>query len=170
MKLSPEELLAMVREGRIAEFLGHAEELDPADLADVLTEADEQERIEIVKLLPPLLSGQALSEMPLEEHAEDTLAALEPEQAAEILEEMPDDDAADLLGEMEPREQQLILSKVEDAEQREEVRDLLQYEPESAGGLPAGGGRDRPPLGGLVELVEDRADDRLEQVFQGDDA
>jgi magnesium transporter len=135
VKADAGELLAMVRDGRIAEFLSRAEELDPADLADVLAEANENERIEIVKLLPPALSGQALSELPQEEHAEDTLAALEPEEAAEILEELPDDDAADLLGELEPREQQLILSKVEDVEQREEVQELLQYDPESAGGL-----------------------------------
>ena len=52
--------------------------------------------------------------MPEEEHAEDTLAALEPEQAAEIVEEMADDDAADILQELEPEEQERILSEVED--------------------------------------------------------
>ena len=135
MKERAADLLGLVREGRVAEFLELAEQLDPADLADVLAEADEDERVEIVKLLPPSLSGQALSELPQEEHAEETLAALEPEEAAEIVEGLPDDDAADLLGELEPREQQLILSKVEDVEQREEVRELLQYDPESAGGL-----------------------------------
>lgn len=130
-----QELIALVREGRVAEFLQRADDLMPADLADVLAEADEDERIEIVKLLPPLLSGQALWELPEQEHPGDTLAALEPERAAGILEELPDDDAADLLGELEPEEQRLILSKVEDPEQREEVEDLLQYDPESAGGL-----------------------------------
>ena len=106
-----------------------------ADLADVLAEADEDERVEIVKLLPPALSGSALWELPEEEHAEDTLAALEPGEAAEIVEGLPDDDAADLLGELEPEEQRRILAEVEDPEQREEVADLLQYDSESAGGL-----------------------------------
>ncbi|MBM4187399.1 MAG: magnesium transporter [Gemmatimonadetes bacterium] len=129
------ELIALVRAGRIAEFLSRAEELVPADLADVLAEADEFERVEIVKLLPPSLSGQALWELPQEEHPEETLAALEPEEAAEIVEGLPDDDAADLLGELEPEEQRLILSKLEDPEQREDVEELLQYDPESAGGL-----------------------------------
>jgi magnesium transporter len=109
-----EELLTLIREGSVAEFLQRAEDLGAADLADVLAEADEDERVEIVRLLPPSLSGQALWELPEEEHAEDTLAALGPEQAAEIVEELPDDDAADLLGELEPSAQQLILSKVED--------------------------------------------------------
>jgi magnesium transporter len=129
------DLLALVRDGRVAEFLQRAEELMPADLADVLAEADEDERVEIVRLLPPSLSGQALWELPEQEHPEDTLAALEPERAADIVEELPDDDAADLLGELEPEDQRRILAQVEDAEQREEVEELLQYDPESAGGL-----------------------------------
>ncbi len=128
-------LLILVRDGRISEFLAEAEELGAADLADVLAEADEDERVEIVKLLPPALSGSALWELPEEEHAEDTLAALEPGEAAEIVGGLPDDDAADLLGELEPEEQRRILAEVEDPEQREEVAGLLQYDSESAGGL-----------------------------------
>ena len=128
-------MLALVRDGRVSQVLAEAEELDPADLADVLAEANDEERVEIVKLLPPSLSGSALWELPEEEHAEDTLAALEPGEAAEIVEGLPDDDAADLLGELEPEEQRRILAEVEDPEQREEVADLLQYDSESAGGL-----------------------------------
>lgn len=130
-----QKLLGLVRDGRVAQFVELAEQLEPADLADVLAEADEDERVEIVKLLPPSLSGSALWELPGEEHAEDTLAALEPAEAADIVEEMPDDDAADLLGELEPEEQRRILAQVDDPEQREEVEDLLQYDSESAGGL-----------------------------------
>jgi magnesium transporter len=128
-------LLALFRDGRIAQFIEQAERLTAADMADVLAEADELERVEIVKVLPPSLSGSALWELPEEEHAGDTLAALEPERAADILEGLPDDDAADLLGGLEPEDQQRILARVEDPEQREEVAELLQYDPESAGGL-----------------------------------
>lgn len=131
----PEQLLALIREGRVAQFLRRAEKLEAPDLADVLAEADDEERLEIVKLLPPTISAPALSELPEEEHPAETLAALEPARAAEIVEELPDDDAADLLGELEPQAQQLILERLEDAERREEVADLLQYDPESAGGL-----------------------------------
>lgn len=131
-------LLGLVRDGRVNEFVQRAGQLEPADLADVLAEAEDEERVEIVKLLPPELSAQALSELPEEEHPGDTLAALEPEEAAELVEVLPDDDAADLLGELEPRAQQLILDRLEDPERREDVAELLQYDPESAGGLMTG--------------------------------
>src|SRR5262249_12516687 len=127
-------LIALLREGKASEFLGRARMLDPADLADVLALADEEERVEIAKLLPPDLTGEALIEMPGQEHAEETLAALPPEQAAGIVEEMPDDDAADLLGELSPEQQRRILAEVHD-EERHTVEQLLQYADDSAGGL-----------------------------------
>jgi magnesium transporter len=64
-------------------------------------------------------------------HAEETLAALSPERAAEIVEELEDDDAAGLLRELAPEAQERILREVED---RAEVERLLRYEEETAGG------------------------------------
>ena len=129
---SAEAMVALVREGRVEAFLRRAADLDPADLADVLALLDDEERLAVVKLLPPGISASALVEMPEEAHAEDTLADLDPAQAADILEELEDDDAADLLGELEPEEQERILADVED---REDLDRLLRYDPETAGGL-----------------------------------
>lgn len=126
-----EALVALARAGDLAPFIARARELEPADLADVLAALDEDERLHVVRSLPPELSAEALVEMPDEAHAEDTLAALEPERAAEIVEELAVDDAADLLGEMEPEDQERILSEVEDPS---EVERLLTYDEETAGG------------------------------------
>lgn len=131
---TPERLIALLRDGQVSEFLAHARMLEPADLADVLALADDDERVEIAKLLPPDLTGEALVAMPDLEHAEDTLAALTTEEAAEIVGGMRDDDAADILGELEPEQQQRILSAVE-PEERRTVERLLEYDEESAGGL-----------------------------------
>lgn len=135
MKNAAEETLALWRAGRVEDFLARAGELDPADLADVLAAAGDEERVAIVKRLPASQSGSALWEMPSEEHAGETLAALEPAQAAGIVEELPDDDAADLLADLEPEDRARILAHVGDPEQRDEVVELLQYDSESAGGL-----------------------------------
>ena len=126
------ELVALVREGRIDAFIERAWDLEPADLADVLSALDDDERIALVRLLPVEISSQALVEMPYEEHAEDIVAALDAGQAAEIVEELEDDDAADLLGELEFADQERILAEVED---RADVDRLLRYHEETAGGL-----------------------------------
>jgi len=125
-------LAELLRAGRLDEFVKRALDLEPADLADVLSSLDEHERLTAVRALPPEISGEALVEMPEEEHAEETLAALEPEQAADIVDEMADDDATDILQELDPHTQEQILSEVED---RAGVDRLLRYDEESAGGL-----------------------------------
>jgi len=125
-------MVELLRAGRIDEFVKRALDLEPVDLADVLSSLDDDERLIAVRALPPEVSSEALIEMPEEEHAEDTLAALEPEQAADIVDEMADDDATDLLQDLDPEEQERILSEVED---RSDVDRLLAYDEESAGGL-----------------------------------
>ncbi|HEU5357674.1 MAG TPA: magnesium transporter [Gemmatimonadales bacterium] len=129
-----DELTALVRAGRIREFQERARGLDPADLADVFAALDEEERLAAVRTLPARLSGQALVMMPEDEHAEETLAALAPTEAAGIVGTLEDDDAADILGEMAPDEQRRILDQV-GAEDRAEFQSLLKYGKETAGGL-----------------------------------
>ena len=109
--------------------------------------------------------------MPDEEHAEDTLAALEPEQAAEIVEELADDDAADILQELEPEEQERILSEVED---RADVDRLLAYDEESAGGLMTTQVvtvRDTATAGEAIEEIRRQAEEVEDfyQIFVVDD-
>jgi magnesium transporter len=125
-------MVELVRRGELALFSRRAREFEPADLADVLTALDERERVSAVQALPPEISSQALAEMPEEAHAEETLAALDPDLAAEIVEELDDDDAADILGELDRKTQETILAAVED---RSEVEQLLRYDEETAGGL-----------------------------------
>jgi magnesium transporter len=125
-------MVELVRRGELALFTRRAHDFEPADLAEVLTALDEKERVSAVQALPPELSSQALAEMPEEAHAEETLAALDPDLAAEIVDELDDDDAADILGELDPKRQEQILSAVED---RSEVDQLLRYHEETAGGL-----------------------------------
>ncbi len=129
-----EALIAIFRSGQTEAFQRMASELDSADLADVLAELQDDERLEAVRILPPEISANALAALPEDVHAEETLAALDPEQAADIVEELEDDDAADLIGELEPEEQERILGRVEE-EDRAEVEHLLRYDEETAGGI-----------------------------------
>src|SRR5262249_5378778 len=57
-------MLDLVRRGNIRGFLALAEKAEPADLGDVLSSLDNDERVEVVKALPARLSSLALVEMP----------------------------------------------------------------------------------------------------------
>jgi magnesium transporter len=131
MKKLLQRMVDLVRRGEMAIFVRRAHEFEAADLADVLTALDDEERLAAVEALPAELSSQALAEMPEEAHASETLALLDPGRAAAIVRELDDDDAADILGELDPSQQEQILSGVHD---RSEVDRLLRYDEETAGG------------------------------------
>jgi len=126
-----ERMVDLAQTGEIAAFVRRAREFEPADLADVLAALDERDRLTVVQALPPDLSGHALVEMAEASLAEDTLTALAPERAAEIVEELEDDDAADILGDLPLADQERILFTLE---HRADVKRLLGYDQKSAGG------------------------------------
>lgn len=128
-------MLDLVRRGNLRGFLALAEKAEPADLGDVLSSLNDEQRVEVVKALPPRLSSAALVEMPDEAQVEETLETLaeeSPETAGEIVDELPDDEAADLVGSLDPEDQERILAEVED---RADIEELLRYDPETAGGI-----------------------------------
>jgi magnesium transporter len=128
-------MLDLVRRGNLSAFLALAEKAEPADLGEVLSALNDEERLQVVLALPARLSGAALVEMSNETQAEETMESLveeAPETAGEIVEELPDDEAADLVGGLDPEDQERVLAEVED---REDIEELLRYDPETAGGL-----------------------------------
>ncbi|HEX5725821.1 MAG TPA: magnesium transporter [Longimicrobiaceae bacterium] len=107
-----------------------------SDVADLLEALPEDERMRVLRVLAddPERAAEALAEMEPEEHPEESLAALEPEQIAAVVAELSDDDAADIIGELDPAERDRVLAALphEDAG---EIRELLAYDEESAGGI-----------------------------------
>jgi len=126
-----EELIALAEAGQLTRFLARARHLHASDLSDVLAQLDDEVRLRLVQRLPPELVSEALAEMEEEEHPEEVLAALRPEQAADIVDELDVDDAADLISELPPEQAARILASVAD---RADIERVLGYDEESAGG------------------------------------
>ncbi len=132
LELQATRLEELLKRGDTDELQALVEKVHPSDLADILEDLDEEERLRLIGLLPASTAGETLAEMEEVEHPEELLAQLEPERIAEVVEEMPDDDAADLIGDLEPEEQARVLASLEDPTPIEE---LLHYPEESAGGI-----------------------------------
>ncbi|WP_091497614.1 magnesium transporter MgtE N-terminal domain-containing protein [Microbacterium sp. cf332] len=108
-------------------------ELKPADLANTLLDLPEERLLEVAEELPDERLADALEEMPEDEQVH-ILERLGDERAADILDAMEPDDAADLLGQLpEGRVEQLL--ELMEPEEAEDVRALLEYGPDTAGGL-----------------------------------
>ncbi|MET2009910.1 CBS domain-containing protein [Microbacterium chocolatum] len=108
-------------------------DLKAADLANTLLDLPEERLIEVAEELSDDRLADALEEMPEDEQVH-ILEALGDERAADILDQMEPDDAADLLGQLpEARSEELL--ELMEPEEAEDVRALLQYGPDTAGGL-----------------------------------
>lgn len=109
------------------------ERLHPADLADIVEELGPAEREAIFGTIDSEVAAEALSEVDPKMQAS-ILEALEPEVAAGIVEEMSPDEAADALSELEAETTEEILEEMH-TQPVVEVRELLEYDEDSAGGM-----------------------------------
>ena len=107
--------------------------MHPADLADILEDLGRVERKEIVSALDPETAAQALCEAQPSVQAA-VVEAMHVDRAADLLEEMAPDEAADILGDLPEERLQAVLDAMEDAD-ADEVRELLTFREDSAGGL-----------------------------------
>ena len=113
-----------------------AEELNSyhsADLADILQELKEEERLDCFKLIDIDKAAEIIEYLSPQLQVE-LLGAIDEERASQIITMMPHDAAADVLGDMEEDESETYLDKLPQ-KFSDEVRELLTYNEETAGGL-----------------------------------
>jgi magnesium transporter len=106
---------------------------EPAALSEYLSELSEDESVVANELLGDELTADVVSELYPEDAAE-VLERLAPADAADVLEEMAPDDAADVVEEMDEAEAESVLHEMA-AEEQTELRELMAYPTDSAGGL-----------------------------------
>lgn len=113
------------------------EELHPADAAEVLNTFSDDDAVVLYKYLDEELAAEALLLLE-DDKREKILDGLSPKEIAEqLIDNLASDDAADVLAELTDSEQDEVLSHVEDTEQAGDIVDLLNYDPDTAGGLMA---------------------------------
>lgn len=112
---------------------GKKEFIHPADIAEYLETLPQQRQISLVQKLPVEEAAEALAELN-EDVAGDILEHLDPIEAAKIISEMSPDDATDVLDEIREEHRDVLLDNLIE-EDAEELRKLLSFEPDTAGGI-----------------------------------
>ena len=108
--------------------------LHPSDLAEIITDLSAQDAARVVKSLDDETAADAFEH--LDSDTQKTLIEdIGTERAADIVSEMDSDDAADLLGELDEEQRAELLSQMDDKAYAGELSELVQYEPDTAGGL-----------------------------------
>ncbi len=90
----------------------------------------------IIKLLDSEKTSDVLMELD-EDYREKILKNLSIKEIAEEVEELDTDDATDIILELSKEKQKKVISKIDDAEHKADIKELLKYEENSAGGLMA---------------------------------
>jgi len=109
------------------------EDLHPADIAEIMEDLSAAERQGIIASLDEETAAAVLAELDRRLTTQ-IVEKLDPEKAADILEEMAPDAAADLLGDLSKETSEELLDEMPGRE-ADEVRELLEFDPTTAGGM-----------------------------------
>lgn len=108
-------------------------DMHPGDLVDIIASLSLEQKQELFLLLPETDAAALVQEMEEDEQVE-LMHVLTQVRASAILSEMDTDDATDLLAELTPEKAGELLAMVEE-ETKEDIKDLLAYRADSAGGI-----------------------------------
>ncbi len=125
--VNPVDVRLSVAENRLAR-------LHPSDLADIISDLSAQDAARVVQSLDDETAADAFEHLDAETQRS-LIDDVGSERAADIIEEMDSDDAADLLGELDEAQRTELLAKMEDRAYADELEDLVDYAPDTAGGL-----------------------------------
>ncbi|MDL2226325.1 magnesium transporter [Deltaproteobacteria bacterium OttesenSCG-928-M10] len=126
-------LKTLLEEGREAELAEMLDGMHPADVAEILNPLDMDDTIKVMSLMDIEQAADVLVEMT--ESSRDQVAAEMPlEKLTELVAEMESDDAADIVAELSDEEANKVLAAI-DQEDADDVRRLMLYDEETAGGL-----------------------------------
>ncbi len=116
--------------GRLASQLA---EVHPADLADIYSVLNDDQRSQLVFLLPPPATAALIAELDEAERSE-AVEDIDTADLSEVVTELEPDDAADVLSEMTDEQREYVLEQLPD-EQSDRLEELLEFDEESAGGI-----------------------------------
>ncbi|MRX46476.1 magnesium transporter [Pedobacter puniceum] len=126
--------LKQALEGNEEELIKLLGEYHASEIAILFSKIPLESQKRIINLLPAESASEVLSEMDFEAHPEELLLELDPERRQEIVEELDYDDATDIIAQLDEEDQQEILQDL-DTEDASNIRNLLSYKEDSAGGL-----------------------------------
>ena len=124
------ELISRHREFDIIDLFS---DMHPADIADLIDELEEEDRLQLFSLLDVEKASDVILELS-DSSREQIIEDLSNEKLTDIIEEMESDDKADIIAELSDDQAKAVLDAIE-PEESEEVKELLQYPEDTAGGI-----------------------------------
>ena len=128
-----DEIEVLTKPGRETDLGVFLDLLHPADVAELLSRTDNRMAMIVVDKIGYERAAEAISELDHDDQ-ERLFTLLEPQKLTAMVGELETDDATDLIQEMDELTREKVLAGLP-LEDRKEVQQLLNYEPDTAGGL-----------------------------------
>ncbi len=128
-----EKITQLLEEKRLAELREELQRINPADLAILLEDMDEKERLLVYRLLPKELAADTFAFME-SDMQEGLINGFTDRELREVLEQTFVDDAVDMIEEMPANVINRILRST-DRETRDAINQILNYPKDSAGSI-----------------------------------
>lgn len=128
-----EDISLLIEEGQEGMVMNIVADLHAADLASVVSHLQKDLARQVLEWLPIETAADVLAELD-DDYRADLVDEIPNERLAAMIDELDTDDAADVLADLPLDLAEQILPSLEDAE---DVKELLAYDEDSAGGLMA---------------------------------
>jgi magnesium transporter len=132
------------------ELTNFLESLQASEIVYLMSKLDRKAQQKLLTLINPEDAADLIEELP-DSQAADIIEEMDSEDAAAIINEMRSDERADLMLELDDDEAEAILKEMTPA-QAESVRKMIEYDPKTAGGLM------------ITEYFNYRASDTIQEV------
>lgn len=127
------EIEALIDSEKIVDLNEYIEEMHPADIAEMMVELPEEKMHKVFQVISWELAAKVLDELDSDMFSK-ILSLLTSEHKKKLLELMSLDNMVDILAELS-EEKRLELINLLDAEDAEDIRELLVYDEDTAGGI-----------------------------------
>jgi magnesium transporter len=149
-----EQLRELLEKNLPADELGVAlDAIDPTELLHDVFLLSVKEQRALLSALNPERAAALVEELP-DTHTADLIEDMPAEDAAPIVEEMASDHRADVLAELDSEDADAIMAEM-DEEDAQEIRELISYDADQAGGLMMTEFASYPMARTVREVVED---------------
>ena len=126
----------LIEDNNRDKLLSSLADIHYADLAEIFELLETTEVIFLVKIFDKQKIADALAEID-EDLREIILEKLSAKEIAEKIIELDTDDATDVISELTEERQERVFSQIKDAELTGDIKELLKYDEDTAGGLMA---------------------------------
>lgn len=136
LKMNYEEFLELLEQNKEAKLSDYLNQLHPGDIAQIINELPSDYQLYAFGLLNEENASDVMLDL-YDDLRDEILGSIHENRLVKILDEMESDEAADLVSEFDDERTEKLLQKLDkiNKEDSDEIRQLLAYDEESAGGL-----------------------------------